>query len=210
MIEEQGWARRWVMAQMFARHYAERLTGHGYPMAADQIAALLTTHEKQTLYRLAGLTPKRGCIVEIGSFKGASAYLLAAGSARQNTAIHCIDTFMAENVEESLGADTHAEFSRNVALFQERIVVHRGWSTQVAGEIAEHIDLLFVDGDHSYEGVSADLLHYLPKLATQGIVIMHDSAHPPVAQAIREQLLPRETERLARLPNMYAGRISLR
>lgn len=207
MIEEQGWVRRWVMAQMFARHYAERLTGHGYPRAADRIPALLTTHEKQTLYRLAGLVPDGGQIVEIGSFKGASAYLLAAGSAGHHAAIHCIDTFMAENVEGSLGADTYAEFARNVTLFQDRIRVHRGWSTEVVGEIEQPIDMLFVDGDHSYEGVSADLRHYLPRLATQGIVIMHDSAHPPVAQAIREQLLPRESGRLAKLPNMYAGRI---
>ncbi len=207
MIEEQGWARRWVMARMFGRHYLEKLTGHGYPRAADRIPALLTTHEKQTLYRLAGLTPERGCIVEIGSFKGASAYLLAAGSAGQSAAIHCIDTFMAENVVSSLGADTFAEFSHNVAPFYERIVVQRGWSTEVVGEIKQPIDLLFVDGDHSYEGVSADLRLYLPKLAADAVVMMHDSAHPPVAQAIREQVLPRETERLAKLPNLYAGRM---
>jgi hypothetical protein len=36
------------------------------------------------------------------------------------------------------------------------------------------VDVLFVDGDHSYEGVRADLLGYAPKVAADGIVALHD------------------------------------
>jgi hypothetical protein len=36
------------------------------------------------------------------------------------------------------------------------------------------VDVLFVDGDHRYEGVRADLLGYGPKVAADGLVALHD------------------------------------
>jgi len=36
------------------------------------------------------------------------------------------------------------------------------------------IDLLFIDGDHRYDGVKADFLSYLPFLAPNGKVAFHD------------------------------------
>jgi Methyltransferase domain len=40
------------------------------------------------------------------------------------------------------------------------------------------IDLLFIDGDHRYDGVKRDLLRYLPFLAPQGRVAFHDIIPP--------------------------------
>jgi predicted O-methyltransferase YrrM len=39
---------------------------------------------------------------------------------------------------------------------------------------AAEIDLVYVDGDHSYEGVMADLLGFLPHLASDSLVLAHD------------------------------------
>jgi len=39
-------------------------------------------------------------------------------------------------------------------------------------------DVLFLDGDHSYEGVSADLENYLPLLRSGGFLLMHDALNP--------------------------------
>jgi predicted O-methyltransferase YrrM len=50
------------------------------------------------------------------------------------------------------------EFSQNAA---------DGWSTP--------IDFLFIDGDHSYEGVKADWDAWTPHLATRGHVALHDA-----------------------------------
>ncbi|MEM6530769.1 MAG: class I SAM-dependent methyltransferase, partial [Chloroflexota bacterium] len=91
--------------------------------------------------------------------------------------------------------------------FADRIRVIRGFSQDVVDQITFAIDLLFVDGDHSYKGVSRDLRLYLPHLRPGGILIMHDSAYSPVRSAIDEQVLPLEQQRLARLPNLYAGRV---
>jgi len=58
---------------------------------------------------------------------------------------------------DSHAAGTHAEI--------ERILAGR------------QIDLLFIDGDHSYEGVKADFESYRRWVAPNGIVAMHDVAH---------------------------------
>jgi hypothetical protein len=38
----------------------------------------------------------------------------------------------------------------------------------------EPLDLLFVDGDHSYEGVKQDVVDYAPLVRPGGIVALHD------------------------------------
>ncbi len=44
------------------------------------------------------------------------------------------------------------------------------------------IDFLFIDGDHSYEGVKKDYELYSPFVRKGGIIAFHDIAvHPPIA-----------------------------
>ena len=38
----------------------------------------------------------------------------------------------------------------------------------------EMLDILFIDGDHSYEGVKADFLTYSPLVKKDGLVVFHD------------------------------------
>ena len=40
------------------------------------------------------------------------------------------------------------------------------------------IDLLWIDGDHSYEGLANDWQIVLDKLSTNGIVCLHDTTIP--------------------------------
>ena len=207
MIPQETIPRYIAMLRMFSQHYLERFTGNAYPASIDAIPALLTPYEKQTLYRLAQRIPDKGIIAEIGSFKGGSTACLGAGSSAKHAQIHCIDTFMAENVTGSEGQDTLTQFQNNTAPYSTMITIHRGFSYDVHDEVPSMIDLLFVDGDHSYDGVTTDLRLYVPKMRDGAILIMHDSAHPPIQRAIQEMVLPIETQRLAQLPNMYAGRI---
>lgn len=41
------------------------------------------------------------------------------------------------------------------------------------------VDFLFIDGDHSYEGVMADFEHYAPLVRSGGLVVLHDIAGLP-------------------------------
>jgi len=53
----------------------------------------------------------------------------------------------------------------------------------------DHLDFLFIDGDHSYEGVKQDFLMYGPLVKKGGIIALHD-IHPvkgwPVANFWKE------------------------
>jgi predicted O-methyltransferase YrrM len=51
----------------------------------------------------------------------------------------------------------------------------RKWSTEAFEDFEDlSIDLLFVDGDHSFEGCYADLKNFFPKMKHGGIIIGHD------------------------------------
>jgi len=73
--------------------------------------------------------------------------------------------------------------------FNSRATILRGRSHIVAKEIPDNsVDMAYIDGDHSYEGVCRDIRAYLPKLKTGGIMAFHDyeMAHYGVKQAVKE------------------------
>lgn len=47
------------------------------------------------------------------------------------------------------------------------------------------IDLLFIDGDHSYEGCHADWLAYKDMVSDTGIVVFHDNYWEPIQRVIK-------------------------
>jgi len=57
-------------------------------------------------------------------------------------------------------------------------------------EMRGHVDLIFIDGDHSYEGCRADIEAWLPLLKPGGVVAFHDfgSRASGVTQAIFEAI----------------------
>jgi predicted O-methyltransferase YrrM len=208
MTQLHGMERRVNMLKIFARHYAEQLVGNSYPKSIDSFFAFMTVYEKQTLYRLAKSVPPKAALIEIGSYRGGSSCCLASGMAGKGSALHCVDTFASDAISGQNGEDTFTDFQTNTRPYAESIRVHRGYSHDVAKDFQPaSVDLLFIDGDHSWEGVTTDLRLYVPFMKDNSILVMHDSAHPPVQRAIQDMVLPAEAIRLANLPNMYAARI---
>lgn len=48
------------------------------------------------------------------------------------------------------------------------------------------LDFLYIDGDHTYEGIKKDLMIYTNFVKDGGIIAGHDIQHPPVAKAVIE------------------------
>lgn len=77
--------------------------------------------------------------------------------------------------------------------FADRRRVHRAYSPAVAAEFAnDYFDFVFLDGNHSYDAVVADIAAWWPKVKAGGILAGHDYVRNPdknvvgVIPAVRE------------------------
>lgn len=116
-------------------------------------------------------------VVELGSYKGKSTVYIAR-SVPAFVNIVCVDTFMAD-ATTAIREDTLDCFLSNTAEFSN-ITVIPGKTNHVAklmkhNEHTNRISLLFIDADHSYEGVKADFEGFSPFVAPGGVVIFHDA-----------------------------------
>ena len=145
----------------------------GPPSFALKIKTHLTDEEKFFLYRFALTLPSQCCALEVGSYLGASACIVASAICKKGGKLHCVDTWKNEAMDEPQ-RDTWNEFIYNINPLKENIVPHRGLSINIARSFPAFIDFLLIDGDHGEEAVDGDLSVWLPKMKPNGIVALHD------------------------------------
>jgi predicted O-methyltransferase YrrM len=105
----------------------------------------------------------RGTILEIGRRHGGSTVLLV-GATNSNRKVISIDIAPKHHeIPEKYFADT--EFSKNLELIVDD-----------ASKIkTEDLGMLFIDGDHSYEGVTRDINSHWDSVVIDGLVVFHDA-----------------------------------
>lgn len=147
--------------------------------------AMLSSREKEVLSDIVGnVKPK--VAVEIGSWMGGSARIIAPHSGR----LFCVDpwsSFYVSDIGELNPEEMFSLFCMNVQdyLF-DRVIPCRGLSATWSRIWTIPIDFLFIDGDHSYEGVISDIRGWLPRMREGGIILGHDYSLPGVANAVDE------------------------
>lgn len=57
---------------------------------------------------------------------------------------------------------------------QERVCIHRCDSAKAAQDVLGQVDFVYVDGDHMYDGVMADLQSWWPRLRVGGLMAGDD------------------------------------
>lgn len=149
------------------------------------------------VYRAAVRRAEDGAVfVEVGSWKGRSAAFMAVEILNSGKAI----TFDCVDIWETLGwtnvtrakdpLATIDEFLRNVAPAHAAISnCHVMQSTEAARLYDDaSVDFVFLDADHSYEAVAADIAAWWPKVKSGGVLAGHDFAAswPGVQRAVRE------------------------
>ena len=140
-----------------------------------------TEREKALLYGLAASRASDGVIVELGSYCGGSASFFAKGldSRAGSGRVVCVDPLLGAPPWLCLpaGMFTLDVLRRNLGSLglEHRIDLKVGDSYSVgAAWPAEPIDILLIDGDHSFEGAMRDLECWAPKIRDGGILLFDD------------------------------------
>jgi predicted O-methyltransferase YrrM len=148
--------------------------------------------------------PGRTLAVEVGSYLGSSSLFIASAlKARgKGSLLYCVDTWLNDAMSEG-NMDTFTAFKSNTSGHAGVIRPLRGCSLNMAKGFDEPIDFLFIDGDHSYDGVKADVDAWFSKLKPGATVAFHDIGWAEgVQQVVREDVLPRVVKS-GRLPNLF-------
>jgi len=143
---------------------------------------MINLEEARLLYELAKNT-KEDCIVEVGSYRGRSTVALGLGSLDG----HQVPVFSIEPHEEFLGILGGVFGPQDRGAFYQAMIDTSCYlivrlinlsSEKVAPNWDRKIGLLWIDGDHSYEGVRRDFDCWLPHLAAGVTIALDDSTSP--------------------------------
>jgi predicted O-methyltransferase YrrM len=125
------------------------------------------------------LRPRR--LLEIGSSAGGTLFLWTRAAAEDATIVS-ID-LPAGGIRDPEEAERLQRFERfrrgRQRLYLLRADSHAGLTQRRLAQILEGqaLDFLFIDGDHSYDGVRRDFDDYAPLVRPDGLVALHD-VHP--------------------------------
>lgn len=133
----------------------------------EDVEGWLTQKEGNTLAELS----EGKDVLEIGSFCGRSTVCMA----RKANRVECIDPFDGRATPEV--GSTLDRFRKNVERYgvKAKVVEHIGTTGQVSPRWnGQTFDLVFVDGDHSYESVRADIEFASKVIRPGGVIAFHD------------------------------------
>jgi predicted O-methyltransferase YrrM len=148
------------------------------------------------------LKPRR--VVEIGSAQGASTCFIAQGL-RENGfgRLTAIDPHVRTDWNDVGATDSYETLVKNLRSLDliAQVEVVRDFSAQVGARWSDPIDLLFIDGDHSFERVQEDWRLFSPFVREFGCVAFHDTLwdrRPDPRWALADMGVPRFVDQLRR------------
>lgn len=144
---------------------------------------------RQGLRKLCRFCNRKGSMIEIGSYIGDSTVIFAShfGS------VISIDPYVSGYDQNDLASEMD-NMDDVYRIFKYRIdglsnvTHHRLTSDAFAAQNKPLVDLVYIDGVHTYEQVKRDIINYLPMVAKGGVIAGHDYSWEGVRQAVHEAI----------------------
>ena len=175
----RGYIRKWCAYQA---HPFRRGNGTEDRHPLSRVLSLkgMITPDEVLLLHFLAQEAEGGCVVEIGSYHGKSTVALALGSLAGNkTRVYAIDPYFPFEgpLRRKFGPSDRVALLQNLLIANvcEQVWMIHTTSEQASRGWKEPVALLWVDGDHSYEGVKNDFACWDPHLISGGILALHDS-----------------------------------
>jgi hypothetical protein len=144
------------------------------------VAGFLSKREVEFLALAAACPTAPGEILEIGSYRGRSAIALAKAAALSDwRRVAVVDPLpnvhpMIPGADGRLSALALLEANLTAAGVRDQVTIHQMYSHELAPSWNAPLRLLWIDGDHTYDGAKTDFDLYSPFLNEGAIVAFHD------------------------------------
>ena len=150
--------------------------------AVNGVEGWMTDDQARRLWDAASGVREGGQIVEIGSFRGRSAIVLARAAAGRARVVaidpHAGNDRGPREIEgyASEAESDHEAFLANLdrAGVRDQVRHVRRFSTEAHDEVAGEVDLLYIDGAHRYAPARDDIRDWGARVAPGGTMLIHD------------------------------------
>jgi hypothetical protein len=118
--------------------------------------------------------------VELGVHTGNSFCTAAEGLklANPSARAYAIDTWEGDHQASYYGEEIYLDLSKYIKenIAENSLMIRKYFDDAVSDFQDTSIDLLHIDGLHTYEAVSNDFTKWLPKMSNAGVILFHDIA----------------------------------
>lgn len=169
-----------------AKHCSDSFTAYGASVAWRGSGYFESLDLKQSSPEFLGLlrileTSGVSSVIEIGSHKGGTLFVWAQLIKSQSDSFLCSIDLPGGDFGGGLKAGDDALFEAFCADGQDlRVLRGDSHSSEIVAQLDEYlgtekkVDFLFIDGDHSYQGVKKDYVMYRRFVKAGGFVAFHD------------------------------------